>query len=167
MPSSLARVLSRALGFSPHLPVSVYGTGSMSSRLEGFLGSMESVPSLNKELPITPQLNNSTDLPILKCLHAWTHIHQCAAHILLRHLITQTNSSRYRNINLLSIDFPFRVHLRSRLTLGGRTFPRKPWVFGGHDSHMSFRYSCRNSHFRFVQRSFRYAFFLQRNAPLP
>ena len=28
LPSSLTRVLSRALGFSPHLPVSVYGTGT-------------------------------------------------------------------------------------------------------------------------------------------
>ncbi len=28
LPSSLARVLSRALGFSPHLPVSVCGTGT-------------------------------------------------------------------------------------------------------------------------------------------
>ena len=36
---------------------------------------------------------------------------------------------------LLSIDYAFQPHLRSRLTLGGRTFPRKPWVFGGTDSH--------------------------------
>ena len=28
LPSSLTRVLSRALGFSPYLPVSVYGTGT-------------------------------------------------------------------------------------------------------------------------------------------
>jgi hypothetical protein len=28
LPSSLTKVLSRALGFSPHLPVSVYGTGT-------------------------------------------------------------------------------------------------------------------------------------------
>jgi hypothetical protein len=32
----------------------------------------------------------------------------------------------YRNINLFSIDYAFRPHLRTRLTLGGRTFPRKP-----------------------------------------
>ena len=32
----------------------------------------------------------------------------------------------YRNINLLSIDYIFRSRLRSRLTLGGRPFPRKP-----------------------------------------
>ena len=42
---------------------------------------------------------------------------------------------QYRNINLLSIDYAFRPRLRSRLTLGGRPFPRKPWIFDGEDSH--------------------------------
>jgi hypothetical protein len=39
----------------------------------------------------------------------------------------------------LSIGYAFRPRLRSRLTLGGRTFPRKPWAFGGRDSHPPFR----------------------------
>ncbi len=43
---------------------------------------------------------------------------------------------QYRNINLLSIDYAFRPRLRSRLTLGGRTFPRNPWNFDGKDSHL-------------------------------
>ena len=42
---------------------------------------------------------------------------------------------QYRNINLFSIDYAFRPRLRSRLTLGGRPFPRKPWIFDGEDSH--------------------------------
>lgn len=41
----------------------------------------------------------------------------------------------YRNINRLSIDYASRPRLRSRLTLGGRAFPRNPWTFGGGDSH--------------------------------
>ena len=44
---------------------------------------------------------------------------------------------QYRNINLLSIDYAFRPRLRSRLTLGGRPFPRKPWIFDGKDSHFT------------------------------
>ena len=44
----------------------------------------------------------------------------------------------YRNINRLSIDYASRPRLRSRLTLGGRAFPRKPWTFGGGDSHSPF-----------------------------
>ena len=44
----------------------------------------------------------------------------------------------YWNINQLSIDYASRPRLRSRLTLGGRAFPRKPWTFGGGDSHSTF-----------------------------
>jgi len=44
----------------------------------------------------------------------------------------------YRNINRLSIDYASRPRLRSRLTLGGLTFPRNPWAFGGRVSHPSF-----------------------------
>ena len=52
----------------------------------------------------------------------------------------------YRNINLSSIDYAFRPRLRSRLTLGGRTFPRKPKAFGDRNSHPVFRYSCLHGH---------------------
>ena len=40
LPSSLAKSHSRALGFSPHLPVSVYGTGRFRAVHAGFLGSV-------------------------------------------------------------------------------------------------------------------------------
>ena len=43
--------------------------------------------------------------------------------------------TRYRNINLLSIDYAFRPRLRSRLTRGRSALPRKPWIFGLEDSH--------------------------------
>jgi hypothetical protein len=49
-------------------------------------------------------------------------------------------------LNLLSIVYALRPRLRSRLTLGGRTFPRKPWVYGGQEFHLSYRYSCLHSH---------------------
>ena len=48
--------------------------------------------------------------------------------ILLRPSITRT--CRYRNMNRFSIDYAFRPRLRCRLTLGGITWPRKPWAFG-------------------------------------
>ncbi len=47
---------------------------------------------------------------------------------------------------------PFGFTLGYRLTLGGRTFPRYPWAYGGRDSHPPFAYSCPHSHFRLVQR---------------
>jgi hypothetical protein len=49
-----------------------------------------------------------------------------------------TRKTRYRNINLLSIAYACRPRLRSRLTLRRRALLRKPWAFGGGDSHPSF-----------------------------
>ena len=40
LPSSLAMIHSSTLGFSPRLPVSVYGTGTYNLSLEDFLGSL-------------------------------------------------------------------------------------------------------------------------------
>src|SRR3974377_1913175 len=48
--------------------------------------------------------------------------------------------------NLLCIAYALRPQLSSRLTLGGRTWPRKPWVYGDRDSHPVYRYSCLHSH---------------------
>ena len=45
LPSSLTRVRSNALGYSPHPPVSVSGTVCNTSRYEVFLGSLGSVAS--------------------------------------------------------------------------------------------------------------------------
>jgi hypothetical protein len=38
---------------------------------------------------------------------------------------------QYRNFDLLSIAYDIRPRLRSRLTLSGRAFLRKPWAFDG------------------------------------
>jgi hypothetical protein len=50
----------------------------------------------------------------------------------------RARSQRYGNINPSSIDYASRPRLRSRLTLGGLTFPRNPWAFGGRVFHPSF-----------------------------
>ena len=44
----------------------------------------------------------------------------------------------YWNLYQLSIAYDLRPRLRSRLTLSGRAFLRKPWIFGGQDSHLPF-----------------------------
>ena len=59
----------------------------------------------------------------------------------------------WRNINRLPIDCASRPRLRSRLTLGGLTFPRKPCAFGGRASHPSCRYSFRHTHSSSLHRS--------------
>ena len=86
---------------------------------------------------------------------------------LLRYPIVQTHHRRSRNFNLVPIAYAFRPRLRGRLTLSGLALLRKPWVFGGKVSRLSYRYSCRHTHFCIVQRSLRNAFALQQNAPLP
>ena len=65
---------------------------------------------------------------------------------------------KYRNINLLSIDYAFRPRLRIRLTPGGRTFPGKPWVFSDQNSHLVFRYSCLHGHLYAVHLRFLFGF---------
>ncbi len=73
----------------------------------------------------------------------------------------------YRNINLLSIDYAFQPRLRIRLTLGGFTVPRKPWVFGEQDSHLLYRYLFRHNHFQSVQVSFPSPFTRLERSPTP
>ena len=55
-------------------------------------------------------------------------------------------------LNQLCIDYSLRPRLSSRLTLGGRTLPRKPWVYGDTDSNRVYRYLCLHSHFQKLHR---------------
>jgi hypothetical protein len=68
-------------------------------------------------------------------------------------------------LNLLSIVYALRPRLRSRLTLGGRTFPRKPWVYGGQEFNLAYRYSCLHSHFLTLHRGFPHDFDALRTLP--
>ena len=56
LPSSLTTLLPSACGFSPHLPVSVYGTG-MYNTIAAFLGSVDSMTSL---LSFSPRRTSSS-----------------------------------------------------------------------------------------------------------
>ena len=73
MPSSLTTLLPPALGFSPHPPVSVYGTGTYGT-IAAFLGSQLTCFTTFISLPITV-LPCETDLPIsqLPCLDRSFH----------------------------------------------------------------------------------------------
>jgi hypothetical protein len=76
--------------------------------------------------PITAQPYPCADLPAHEPCCLDEHFHPLASFPLLRHSITVNGFEWYRNINLLSFDYAFRPHLRSRLTLSGRTFLRNP-----------------------------------------
>ena len=116
LPSSLATIHSSTLGFSPRLPVSVYGTGQCYLCLEVFLGGSYPHFPLSRSLVVLSVSALRADLP--------TPINT----YLLQRTIPSVRSGfsaaslhrsniRYRNINRFSIDYPIRVRLRSRLTL--------------------------------------------------
>ena len=75
--------------------------------------------------------------------------------------------SRYGNINPFSIGYAFQPRLRNRLTLSRRPLLRKPWVFGGQESHLSFRYLYLHSHFSWLQHTSPYTFNTLENVHLP
>ena len=150
MPSSFCKTHSSTLGSSPHLPVSVYGTDTGKTRYEAFLGSVLRISWLALRL-VSPS-------PLGVVIHRICladpptgldrHNRSPADLSLLRHPFASWSPPEWcRNIDLLSIGYAFRPHLRVRLTLSGLTFLRKPWVFGGRVSRPSSRYSFRHNHF--------------------
>ncbi len=78
-----------------------------------------------------------------------------------------TRSWWYGNINPLPIGYAFQPRLRIRLTLGGFTVPRKPWVYGEQDSHLLYRYLSRHNHFQSVQASSPSPFTRLERSPTP
>ena len=112
LPSSFARVISIALGFSPCLPVSVCGTVIHDAPYEDFLVSVESPEFSTIAFPITTQPSRVADLPTTQPKRL-DHNHHVARTILLRPPFGQTHQRRYRNINLLSIDYALRPRLRT------------------------------------------------------
>jgi hypothetical protein len=158
LPSSLTMVTSSALGYSPHPPVSVYGTVTRSARLEAFLGGMESTSLRDKSLLASLEVNDAPDLPGASFYRCKPGRPTPGWLILPRPSFAQTPHTWCRNINLLPITYAFRPQLRDRLTLSGLTFPRKPWVFGEQVFHLFCRYSCQHTHFHDVHRSLRYGF---------
>ena len=82
-------------------------------------------------------------------------------------LTATVTSSRFRNFNLIPIDYAFLPRLRGRLTLRGLALRRNPWTYGESVSHTLCRYSCQHSHFRYLQHGSRHTFNGLRNAPLP
>ena len=166
MPSSLTRVFPRTLGFSPRLPVSVYGTGgsclarsfSWQCGIHEFVKVSFNSPSCLCFQPQGFPLLQHTHLDAL--FQPRDHVPSCVAPSLNRLDPVQEFQPVVHRLR-------FSPRLRSRLTLSRRSLLRNPRAFGGKDSHLSFRYSYRHSHFLFVHMSFRSCFFLIRTLPYP
>ena len=139
LPSSLTRVSSLTSVCSTCPPVSVIGTGTRIlprgfSRRHG-IGDSPAV----KPAGIAPRVKRRCGFTYSDWLRACprtTIAWDPLPFPVPPSVITET--TWYRNINLLAIGYAFRPRLRSRLTLSRRTLLRKPWTIGGGESHPSF-----------------------------
>ena len=121
LPSSLTMLLPSALGFSPHPPVSVYGTGAIQT-IAAFLDAWLTLfPTLNS-VRITSS-DCLTDLPARLLPRLPRDSIPASALPLRPH---SSVISRYRNFNLLSIGYVFRPGLRPRLTQSRSALLWKP-----------------------------------------
>ena len=121
LPSSLTMLLPPALGFSPHPPVSVYGTGTHET-IAAFLGTW--LTRFATLIRSTSRLRIAWRICLPDSYLACPGIPfpGCAFHTCPHSSVI----SQYRNFNLLSIDYVFRPRLRSRLTQGRSALPWKP-----------------------------------------
>ena len=122
LPSSLTMLLPSALGFSPHPPVSVYGTGT-SNTIAAFLDSQLTSFATYKFAPhhvfrLSGGFAYQTPTSLVP-----VSPFPAPALCLCPHI---SDTLQYRNFNLLSIDYVFRPRLRSRLTQGRSALPWKP-----------------------------------------
>ena len=123
-------LLPSALGFSPHPPVSVYGTGTLqtiAAFLDAWLTHFPTLVRSASRLWIVTRffLCDSSfacpGIPFPGCaFHTCPH-----SSVLLQ----------YRNFYLLSIGYAFQPLLRPRLTRSRSALLRKPWIFGHRASH--------------------------------
>ena len=129
MPSSLTRVLSRALGYSPRPPESVCSTITKVALYAAFLGSLGS-PSIQVwDLTSSPLGHVSCRLslpgPSSSSYGLERASIQRARPTLLRPRLRQRHPWWCRNNNLLPITYASRPRLRIRLTHGRIILPHE------------------------------------------
>ena len=121
MPNSLAVIHSSTSGFSPHPPVSVYGTGRLALN-----GQMLFLPVWLPALSACPKTRGTVGSRSRYALQPSIPSDGGSVTPGSHHPL----QSERRNINRLVIGFPSRVPLSPRLTLIRLALFRKPWVFG-------------------------------------
>lgn len=146
---------SSTLEFSSRIPVSVCGTGFGNLELSGF--------SWKSDYLRYPFARRSTVLSAFSIDHGFAYVRYTYG--LQRSIPSDRGSSttpsphrsyqKYGNIKPLSIDCPFRVRLRPRLTLIRLALIRKPYPFGGRVSLPPYRYLCLHLLFRKLHHSSR------------
>ena len=122
LPSSLTMLLPSALGFSPHPPVSVYGTGTYKTIAAFLGGQLVDFSTLwfdpHHVFPLCGGFayRTGTSLVPIFPFPASTFCPRPHSSVI----------TEYRNFYLLSIDYDFRPRLRSRLTQSRSALLWKP-----------------------------------------
>ena len=124
LPSSLTRVVSRALEFSSYLPVSVLVRSPSATRvyfLEALRYAIGSILrfSLDHHLALSRRIYLPSGLMVLR-----TKPTVRALNVLRQPIVIALGGAGI--FNLLSITYAFRPQLRDRLTQGRRALPWKP-----------------------------------------
>ena len=122
MPSSLAVIHSSTLGFSPHPPVSVYGTGRHALGdhqifLQVWLPALSDRPKTLRTVRA-----RLAPTPLQRAIPS------ARGRVTPRSLALLHGGQR--NLNRFAIGLPSRVPLSPRLTLIRLALFRKPWAFG-------------------------------------
>ena len=122
LPSSLTMLLPSALGFSPHPPVSVYGTGSyitIAAFLDGWLTCFATLWFATHHIfPLPEGFASLTGTSLAPVFPFPGQAFQPCPY--------SSEYMKYRNLYLLSIDYGFRPRLRSRLTQSRSALLWKP-----------------------------------------
>ena len=167
MPSSLTRVLSRACGSSPRLPVSVCGTGTLAlgrgfSRQPG-LGCFGTLSSL----PITSRASRGTDLPVPLPTGLDALFQPRAQPILLRHPFPLTGSGGRGFSTPYPSPTPLGLGLGPGLPWADEPSPGTLRLSAGRILTCLLAYLCRHSHFLPVHVTSRLRFPPVRTLPYP
>ena len=145
LPSSFTRVLSSALGFSPCLPVSVYGTVHSYLKLRRFSWK----PGIN-HFPLKRGSSSHLridlpDLPKRSPYMLKPRQPSLGRSSLLRLSIAVTVGAGI--LTCFPSTTPFGLALGADSPCADERCARKPWAFGEEDFHLLDRYSCQHSHF--------------------
>ena len=133
LPSSLTMLLPSALGFSPHPPVSVYGTGARKA-IAAFLGGLPVRFATFVSLRFAPSAFRGVDFPPPRLPRLRRAFHSRLAP--RRPRPRSSVCARYGILNPLSIGYASPPRLRPRLPQGRSALPWNPWIFGREDSHL-------------------------------
>ena len=126
-------LLPPALGFSPHPPVSVCGTGpyrTIAAFLDGWPACFATLWfAPHHGFPLTGGFASLSGTPLVPGSPSPGQAFHPCPHSSVR--------TEYRNLHLLSIGYGSRPRLRPRLTQSRSALLWKPWIFGRKDSHLT------------------------------